>query len=140
MSNAVQARALTVCVFSSHPVVLDEFQQFISKPRFSARPMLVDQVLSHDLVQLPVPPAAVYVVDSNAPFPVVLVTPTSEDSNLYQCGYIMWPVEERPELKPLHWVGSSKKDLLALPEEVADIFGYAFIWPRLERSTSKPSR
>ena len=27
--------------------------------------------------------------------------------------------------KPLHWVGSSKKDLISLPEEVVDDFGYA---------------
>lgn len=27
--------------------------------------------------------------------------------------------------KPLHWVGSAKKDLLALPEAVIDDFGYA---------------
>jgi phage-related protein len=27
--------------------------------------------------------------------------------------------------KPLHWVGSSKRDLLAFPEEVVDNFGYA---------------
>jgi phage-related protein len=27
--------------------------------------------------------------------------------------------------KPLHWVGSSKKDLLAFPGEVVDDFGYA---------------
>lgn len=27
--------------------------------------------------------------------------------------------------KPLHWVGASKKDLLALPPEVVDDFGYA---------------
>ena len=27
--------------------------------------------------------------------------------------------------KPLEWIGSSKKDLLALPEEVVDVFGYA---------------
>jgi len=27
--------------------------------------------------------------------------------------------------KPLHWVGSSKKDLLDLPDEVIDDFGYA---------------
>lgn len=27
--------------------------------------------------------------------------------------------------KPLHWVGSSKKDLLALPADVVDDFGYA---------------
>ena len=28
-------------------------------------------------------------------------------------------------MKPLFWVGSSKKDLQQLPEEVQDIFGYA---------------
>ena len=27
--------------------------------------------------------------------------------------------------RPLHWVGSAKKDLLACPEEVIDDFGYA---------------
>jgi phage-related protein len=27
--------------------------------------------------------------------------------------------------KPLHWVGSSKKDLLTLPADVVDDFGYA---------------
>ena len=27
--------------------------------------------------------------------------------------------------KPLEWIGSSKKDLLALPSEVVDVFGYA---------------
>lgn len=34
-------------------------------------------------------------------------------------------MEEPPKLKPLYWVGSSKRDLLALPEDVVDIFGYA---------------
>ena len=29
------------------------------------------------------------------------------------------------EVKPLAWVGSAKRDLLALPEEVIDAFGYA---------------
>jgi len=29
------------------------------------------------------------------------------------------------ELKPLAWVGSAKRDLLALPDEVIDAFGYA---------------
>jgi len=28
-------------------------------------------------------------------------------------------------LKPLYWIGSSKQDLLALPEAVVDVFGYA---------------
>lgn len=27
-------------------------------------------------------------------------------------------------IKPLIWMGSSKKDLLALPDEVVDVFGY----------------
>jgi len=27
--------------------------------------------------------------------------------------------------KPLEWIGSSKKDLMALPPEVVDVFGYA---------------
>jgi len=29
------------------------------------------------------------------------------------------------QLRPLEWIGSSKKDLRALPDEVMDIFGYA---------------
>lgn len=34
--------------------------------------------------------------------------------------------ERRPrEEKPLHWIGSSKKDLLNFPEEVVDNVGYA---------------
>lgn len=34
-------------------------------------------------------------------------------------------MDEPQTLRPLHWVGSSKRDLLALPEEVVDVFGYA---------------
>jgi len=30
-----------------------------------------------------------------------------------------------PPEKPLHWVGSSQKDLLAFPDDVVDDFGYA---------------
>jgi phage-related protein len=29
-----------------------------------------------------------------------------------------------PAMKPLIWIGSSKKDLLMLPDEVVDVFGY----------------
>ena len=28
-------------------------------------------------------------------------------------------------LKPVHWVGSSKRDLLAMPSDVVDVFGFA---------------
>ena len=31
-----------------------------------------------------------------------------------------------PALKQLYWVGSSKRDLQTLPDEVVDVFGYAF--------------
>lgn len=34
-------------------------------------------------------------------------------------------MDHSPSPKPLYWLGSSKKDLLSLPEEVIDIFGYA---------------
>jgi len=28
-------------------------------------------------------------------------------------------------LRPLHWIGSAKKDLLAMPDEVQQVFGFA---------------
>jgi phage-related protein len=31
----------------------------------------------------------------------------------------------QPNEKPLHWIGSSHKDLLALPEKVRRFFGFA---------------
>ena len=27
--------------------------------------------------------------------------------------------------RPLNWIGSAKKDLMALPSEIVDVFGYA---------------
>ena len=32
---------------------------------------------------------------------------------------------DAPPAKPLYWIGTSKRDLLALPEAVVDVFGYA---------------
>ena len=34
-------------------------------------------------------------------------------------------MDKPPSLKPLYWVGSSKRDLLSLPDPVEDLFGYA---------------
>ena len=34
-------------------------------------------------------------------------------------------MDESSHLTPLHWVGSSKRDLLALPGPVVDFFGFA---------------
>jgi phage-related protein len=38
------------------------------------------------------------------------------------------------EPKPLHWVGSAKRDLLAMPEEAVDDFGYALGLVQLGRT------
>jgi phage-related protein len=44
--------------------------------------------------------------------------------------------------KRLEWIGSSKKDLLALPEEVIDVFGYALHLAQvgLRHEQAKPLR
>ena len=34
-------------------------------------------------------------------------------------------MDESSRLTPLHWVGSSKRDLLSLPAPVVDLFGFA---------------
>src|SRR5438093_4140835 len=34
-------------------------------------------------------------------------------------------VDKLPSVKPLYWVGSSKRDLHSLPDPVEDLFGYA---------------
>jgi phage-related protein len=38
-----------------------------------------------------------------------------------------------PPAKPLYWVGSSKRDLMARPETVVDIFGYALYLAQIGR-------
>ena len=47
-----------------------------------------------------------------------------------------------PQDKPLYWVGSSKKDLLALPETVVHVFGYALYLAQSGRKhdQAKPMR
>jgi len=34
-------------------------------------------------------------------------------------------MDSEDAIKPLYWVASSKKDLLTMPEDVQDVFGYA---------------
>lgn len=41
------------------------------------------------------------------------------------------------ELKPLAWVGSAKRDLLALPEEVIDVVGYALYVAQMGKKHEK---
>lgn len=44
--------------------------------------------------------------------------------------------------KPLYWTGSTKKDLLALPDEVIDVFGFALFLAQTGRKheQAKPLR
>jgi phage-related protein len=42
-------------------------------------------------------------------------------------------MQTSPAVRPLYWVGSSKKDLLALPEQVIDTFGYALYLAQVGR-------
>lgn len=44
--------------------------------------------------------------------------------------------------RPLEWVGSSKKDLIALPSEVVDVFGYALYLAQIgeRHDQAKPLR
>lgn len=46
---------------------------------------------------------------------------------LYLNGYILSVLDRTGGLvvKPLYWLFGSKKDLLAMPEDVQDVFGYA---------------
>ena len=39
------------------------------------------------------------------------------------CGYNISAMHD--QFKPLHWVGSSKKDLLDIPDDFIDVFGFA---------------
>jgi phage-related protein len=44
------------------------------------------------------------------------------------------------ELRPLRWIGSAKRDLLAMPEEVQQVFGFALYQAQigLLHSAAKP--
>ena len=49
---------------------------------------------------------------------------------------------DAPPGKPLYWIGTSKRDLLALPEAVVDVFGYALYLAQIGRKheRAKPLR
>jgi hypothetical protein len=40
--------------------------------------------------------------------------------------------------KPIKWVGSAKRDLDAMPEDVKDVFGLPSTWHRPAASTRTP--
>ena len=49
-------------------------------------------------------------------------------------------IRNPPRVRPLFWVGSSKKDLFKLPARVVDVFGYALYLARPAASMNRPSR
>lgn len=46
------------------------------------------------------------------------------------------------DMKPLYWIGSSKKDLQSLPADVQDVFGYALYLAQVggKHADAKPLR
>ena len=42
-------------------------------------------------------------------------------------------MDKSPGPKPLHWIGSSRRDLKALPKPVEDLFGFALYRAQVRR-------
>ncbi len=51
--------------------------------------------------------------------------PESSALSLYAKTGIMPPMSKQVPRKPVKWVGSAKRDLDAMPEDVKDVFGHA---------------
>ncbi len=62
-------RRLKVCFLSSHPLVLQDFEQALSRTGVEAEAKLLESAMAQALRSLPLPRAAVYVVDANLPRP-----------------------------------------------------------------------
>ena len=60
-------------------------------------------------------------------------------TTIYLIRYSPDGLEATAPEKPLHWVGSSKKDLLTFPEQVVDDFGYALGVVQRAASRLRPS-
>lgn len=51
-----------------------------------------------------------------------MATKSRKNPTLYPNGYNL---HEKKQPKALFWIGSAKKDLMAMPADVIDVFGYA---------------
>jgi DNA-binding NarL/FixJ family response regulator len=56
-----------VCLVSSHPMVLAQFEQLLSGPAFDLKVHRLESTFAPDLRKIKVPKANVYVVDANVP-------------------------------------------------------------------------
>jgi len=66
MEKVASTRTSSVCVFSAHPLVLQQFQKLLGALSVSIRGELYDAPLVSDCTTTAVPEAQIYVVDSNA--------------------------------------------------------------------------
>jgi len=66
MAKAAAKSRLRVCLFSPHPMVLDEFHRLLEGSGFQIISKQLDSMLAPDLRNLEVPRASVYVVDAHA--------------------------------------------------------------------------
>ncbi|HXH50489.1 MAG TPA: response regulator transcription factor [Terriglobia bacterium] len=62
-----------VCLLSNHPLLLGEFARKLSQSHFTVKAFRLRQVFFHDVNQLGIPTAKVYVVDGHDPFAPSLV-------------------------------------------------------------------
>jgi DNA-binding NarL/FixJ family response regulator len=62
---AVKSRALSVCLLSAHPLVLDEYEKILAKPGVQIVIKHLESSLAPELRRIPLPKSHVYVIDSN---------------------------------------------------------------------------
>ncbi len=69
VKKPAKKNALQVCLVSPHPLVLSEFERVLASPAFKTISKHLESTLGPDLRHLPVPKAAVYVVDAHVAKP-----------------------------------------------------------------------
>lgn len=67
MRKASSTHRPTVCLLSSHPLVLAEFQQLLSPSGLRVSPRLLESSLAPGLERLSLPRSQIYVIDAHAP-------------------------------------------------------------------------
>jgi DNA-binding NarL/FixJ family response regulator len=65
VAQTPRVRTVPVCLLSSHPLVLSEFERVLAGPEFRLIPRTLESTLGPDLRRLAMPRAMVYVVDAN---------------------------------------------------------------------------
>ncbi|MFZ0961027.1 MAG: response regulator transcription factor [Terriglobia bacterium] len=67
MPKAASARKTTVCLLSSHPLVLAEFERLLAPAGFKLQVRRLESTLAPGLERLSLPRAQVFVIDAHAP-------------------------------------------------------------------------